>query len=83
MSVDLDKFNTEDFFIAVEDSAVKDYQGNVYHIVNKHTKVTEHETPFFSEAVGYLLAIQDKFNTSIEAFDEEKGSEVLGMPKIH
>ncbi len=78
----LKKYQTVNYYTAVRDSVVKDLQGKVYHIINKHTEVCEHETTYFSEALGYLLALEEKFNTSIEAFEEDMNKEKVILPSF-
>lgn len=79
----LEQFVTDDYYLAVEDSALADYNGTVYHVVNKHTLVTEHESPFISEAIGYLLALQEKLLSATEAFYEDQAESEISTPNLH
>jgi hypothetical protein len=76
----LEPFQTKDYYVDVEKSSIIDYTGYVYVVKNKHTGVVEHENSFFSETLGYLLAIQAKFVESIEVFEEEKEKADIGLP---
>jgi hypothetical protein len=78
----LKKYDTENYSLDIRDSAVRDFEGEIYHVVNKHTLVSEHETPYFSEALGYILALDQKFGTAIAAFNEEQNKEKVKIPSF-
>jgi hypothetical protein len=79
----LDRFKTADYYLSVAPSGLREYKGDVYVVVNRHTGVYEHETTYFSESLGYMLAIQEKLLTAIAAFEDEAESTDIGMPKLH
>lgn len=71
MTFNLQDYETEHYHIVIGPSAIRDYQGNVYRIQNKATGVYEHESPYISEALGYLLALEEKLLTSTTLFWQE------------
>lgn len=80
MSFDLNSFETDNYGIEISDSAVRDFEGEVYHVVNKLTGVSEHETPYFSEALGYVLALDKKMKEAIDLFHEKRAEDEVGVP---
>tara|TARA_S200002703_G_C3779244_1_gene240071 strand:+ start:1231 stop:1485 length:255 start_codon:yes stop_codon:yes gene_type:complete len=76
------EFDTEHYHIIVDESVVRDYEGSVYQIRNKLTLVSEHETPYFSEALGYILALEEKLVQAIDLYHEKVNESKVGVPGV-
>jgi hypothetical protein len=82
MTFNIRVFDTKHYHIVVGDSAIRDYEGQVYLLRNKLTAVNEHETPYFSEALGYILALEEKLTTAIELYHEKANEGKVGIPGV-
>ena len=76
----IEEFQTDNYKLSIGLSEMKEYSGNIYKVINKHTDVCEHECPYFAESVGFLMALEEKLHQAIEAFMLEKAEKKVKVP---
>lgn len=75
-------FVTTNYHLEVKASNLADYKGDVYHMVNRITGVSEHESPYFGEALGYLLMLQEKYESTTAMFEKAIAGESVVIPNF-
>ena len=75
-------FVTTNYHLEVKASNIANYKGAVYHMVNRITGVSEHESSYFCEALGYLLMLQEKYESSTEMFEKAMAGEAVVIPNF-